>query len=111
MHSILTDFLTQEGELKKVTEALGELMQEKGLKKRKSARALSRSGSFNNSKKKKRSTIKRSKSGNLSDGGKIKRKKRVRDLVTEVENDKKIVKGGSIIELVNAFAKKDIKGI
>ena len=56
--------------------------------------------------------MKRSKSGHLSDG-KIKRgssRKRVRDLVTEVENDKKIVKGGSIVELVNSFAKKDIKG-
>jgi hypothetical protein len=87
-------------------------MQEKGLKKKKSTRTLSRSGSFNNSKKKKRTTLKRSKSGHLSDG-KVKRtssRKRVRDLVTEVEGDKKIVKGGSIVELVNAFAKKDIKG-
>jgi hypothetical protein len=101
----------KEGELKKLTEQLGELMQEKGLKKKKSTRTLSRSGSFNNSKKKKRTTLKRSKSGHLSDG-KVKRtssRKRVRDLVTEVEGDKKIVKGGSIVELVNAFAKKDIK--
>lgn len=87
-------------------------MQEKGLKKKKSSRTLSRSGSFSNSQKKKRSTLKRSKSGQLGDS-KIKRsssKRRVRDLVTEVEGDKKIVKGGSIVELVNAFAKKDIKG-